>query len=83
MDMSLLVRGTILGFSIAAPVGPIGVLVVRESMTAGRKAGLLTGLRAGVTLVAGFSRAPRRGGSSCPARRAWLVVGSRRHGFAG
>jgi threonine/homoserine/homoserine lactone efflux protein len=46
MDMSLLVRGTILGFSIAAPVGPIGVLVIRESMTAGRKAGLLTGLGA-------------------------------------
>jgi threonine/homoserine/homoserine lactone efflux protein len=46
MDMALLVRGTILGFSIAAPVGPIGVLVIRESMTAGRKAGLLTGLGA-------------------------------------
>ena len=46
MDMSLLVRGTILGFSIAAPVGPIGVLVIRESMTAGRTAGLLTGLGA-------------------------------------
>ena len=46
MDMSLLVRGTILGFSIAAPVGPIGVLVIRESMTAGRRAGLLTGLGA-------------------------------------
>ena len=46
MDMSLLVRGTMLGFSIAAPVGPIGVLVIRESMTAGRKAGLLTGLGA-------------------------------------
>lgn len=46
MDMSLLVRGTILGFSIAAPVGPIGVLVIRESMTTGRRAGLLTGLGA-------------------------------------
>ena len=46
MDMPLLVRGTILGFSIAAPVGPIGVLVIRESMTAGRRAGLLTGLGA-------------------------------------
>ncbi|HKP30154.1 MAG TPA: LysE family transporter [Gemmatimonadales bacterium] len=44
--MSLLERGTILGFSIAAPVGPIGVLVIRESMTAGWKAGLLTGLGA-------------------------------------
>lgn len=46
MDMSLLVRGTILGFSIAAPVGPIGVLVIRESMAVGRRAGLLTGLGA-------------------------------------
>jgi len=46
MDIALLVRGTILGFSIAAPVGPIGVLVIRESMTTGRRAGLLTGLGA-------------------------------------
>jgi threonine/homoserine/homoserine lactone efflux protein len=46
MDAGLLLRGTILGFSIAAPVGPIGVLVIRESMTTGRKAGLLTGLGA-------------------------------------
>ena len=46
MDIGLLVRGTILGFSIAAPVGPIGVLRIRESMTTGRRAGLLTGLGA-------------------------------------
>lgn len=46
MDFGLLVRGTILGFSIAAPVGPIGVLVIRESVSAGPRAGFLTGLGA-------------------------------------
>ena len=48
MDGGLLVRGLLLGFSIAAPVGPIGVLVIRHSMTNGRAAGLMTGLGAAV-----------------------------------
>jgi threonine/homoserine/homoserine lactone efflux protein len=46
MDLSLLARGAVLGFSIAAPVGPIGVLVIRHSITHGRTAGLMTGLGA-------------------------------------
>ena len=48
MDGGLLVRGLLLGFSIAAPVGPIGVLVIRHSMTNGRAAGLMSGLGAAV-----------------------------------
>lgn len=48
MDGVLLVRGLLLGFSIAAPVGPIGVLVIRHSITNGRGAGLMTGLGAAV-----------------------------------
>jgi threonine/homoserine/homoserine lactone efflux protein len=38
--------GLILGFSIAAPVGPIGVLCIRRTLAEGRLAGLLTGLGA-------------------------------------
>lgn len=46
MDVGLLVEGLLIGFSIAAPVGPIGVLVIRRTLTAGRATGLLTGLGA-------------------------------------
>src|SRR3990172_12153858 len=38
--------GLVLGFSIAAPVGPIGVLCIRRTLAQGRLAGLLTGLGA-------------------------------------
>lgn len=33
-----------IGISVAAPVGPIGVLVVQRVIARGRLAGLLTGL---------------------------------------
>ena len=46
MDTSLLVRGLIIGFSIAAPVGPIGVLCINRTLVQGRPAGLLSGLGA-------------------------------------
>ena len=46
MDLNLLIRGIILGFSIAAPVGPIGVLCIRRTITSGFPSGLLTGLGA-------------------------------------
>jgi len=39
-------RGLVLGFSIAAPVGPIGVLCIRRTLAEGRVAGLLSGLGA-------------------------------------
>ncbi len=45
-DLSLLLRGLLIGFSIAAPVGPIGVLCIRRTLAEGRLAGLLTGLGA-------------------------------------
>ena len=59
MDFSLLLRGLIIGFSIAAPVGPIGVLCIRRTLTDGRGAGLLSGLGAATAdalygCVAGF-----------------------------
>jgi len=41
-----LLRGVNLGFSIAAPVGPIGVLCIRRTLAQGRAAGLVSGLGA-------------------------------------
>jgi len=46
MDFSFLLKGLLLGFSIAAPVGPIGVLCIRRTLTGGFLTGLLTGLGA-------------------------------------
>jgi threonine/homoserine/homoserine lactone efflux protein len=43
---NLFVRGLIIGFSIAAPVGPIGVLCIRRTLAEGRAAGLVSGLGA-------------------------------------
>jgi threonine/homoserine/homoserine lactone efflux protein len=41
-----LVKGLAIGFAIAAPVGPIGVLCVRRTFADGRLAGFVTGLGA-------------------------------------
>jgi threonine/homoserine/homoserine lactone efflux protein len=46
LDSSLLLRGLALGFAIAAPVGPIGVLCIHRTLIQGRAAGLLSGLGA-------------------------------------
>jgi threonine/homoserine/homoserine lactone efflux protein len=46
MDTNLFLRGLVIGFSIAAPVGPIGVLCIRRTLADGRLAGLLSGLGA-------------------------------------
>jgi threonine/homoserine/homoserine lactone efflux protein len=59
MDLAYLVRGLVIGFSIAAPVGPIGVLCIRRTLAEGRAAGLLTGLGAATAdgiygFIAGF-----------------------------
>ena len=44
--LPILLRGIAIGFSIAAPVGPIGVLCIRRSLAEGRLAGLISGLGA-------------------------------------
>src|SRR2546423_10957368 len=41
-----MLKGLAIGFSIAAPVGPIGVLCIRRSLSEGRQVGLATGLGA-------------------------------------
>ena len=59
MDISLLLRGLVIGFSIAAPVGPISVLCIRRTLTEGRASGLVSGLGAATAdaiygCIAGF-----------------------------
>ena len=48
MDGSLLLRGLIIGFSIAAPVGPIGVLSIRRTLAEGKVVGFVSGLGAAI-----------------------------------
>lgn len=65
--MELFLQGLILGFSIAAPVGPIGVLCIRRTLAEGRASGFAAGLGAatadaiygsiaafGLTLISGM-----------------------------
>lgn len=67
MDTQFFLRGIILGFSIAAPVGPIGVLCIRRTLAHGRLHGFISGIGAasadaiygsiaafGLTMVANF-----------------------------
>lgn len=44
--MPTLIQGLVIGFSIAAPVGPIGLLCIRCTLTHGRLNGFLCGLGA-------------------------------------
>ncbi len=45
-ELHTLLRGWLLGFAIAAPVGPIGVLCIRRTLSDGRLIGFLSGLGA-------------------------------------
>ena len=67
MSWQLLLRGLVVGLSIAAPVGPIGVRCIRRTLDRGRLPGLVSGLGAasadmvygsisglGLTLISGF-----------------------------
>jgi threonine/homoserine/homoserine lactone efflux protein len=44
--IALFLKAAVIGFSIAAPVGPIGMLCIQRSLRDGFKAGLMTGLGA-------------------------------------
>lgn len=56
MDPLVFLRGLLIGFSIAAPVGPIGVLCTWCTLAHGRLAGFLSGLGAAAA-DAGFGAA--------------------------
>jgi threonine/homoserine/homoserine lactone efflux protein len=46
MDTVFFLKGLIIGFVIAAPVGPIGVLCARRTLMHGRRAGFFSGMGA-------------------------------------
>ncbi len=59
MNITFFLRGLAIGFSIAAPVGPIGVLCIRRTLFDGRASGLVSGLGAATAdaiygCIAGF-----------------------------
>lgn len=59
MEAGVFLKGLILGLSVAAPVGPIGVLCIRRTLAKGRLVGLATGLGAAAAdgmygAIAGF-----------------------------
>jgi len=77
MPLAFAIKGFAIGFAIAAPVGPIGVLCIRRSLAEEKWVGLVTGLGAatadaaygaiaafGLTALSGF----------LVAQRAWLSL---------
>ena len=46
MDLKLLVEGIVIGFAMAVPIGPIGIICIRKTLTEGRMRGLIIGLGA-------------------------------------
>jgi len=57
--LAVFLRGLLIGFSIAAPVGPIGLLCIRRTLADGRTVGFVSGLGAATAdafygAVAGF-----------------------------
>jgi threonine/homoserine/homoserine lactone efflux protein len=59
MDLSFLLRGIMIGFAIAAPVGPIGMLCIHRTLTKGVHSGFASGLGAATAdaiygCIAGF-----------------------------
>jgi threonine/homoserine/homoserine lactone efflux protein len=58
-QLNFFLRGLAIGFSIAAPVGPIGILCIQRTLLKGRSSGLVSGLGAATAdaaygCVAGF-----------------------------
>jgi threonine/homoserine/homoserine lactone efflux protein len=46
MNLIYLLKGLAIGFSLAAPVGPVGVICIRRTLAHGSKRGLIVGLSA-------------------------------------
>lgn len=59
MTIEYFIKGLIIGFSVAAPVGPIGVLTIKRTLSDGRISGFTTGMGAAMAdtvygIIAGF-----------------------------
>ncbi|MFO7447932.1 MAG: LysE family transporter [Ignavibacteriaceae bacterium] len=46
MDINFFIKGLIIGFAMAVPIGPIGIICVRKTLTEGRMHGMVIGLGA-------------------------------------
>ena len=46
IELGFFAKGLLIGFSIAAPVGPIGVLCIQRTLTQGRGSGFISGMGA-------------------------------------
>src|SRR6266567_2140302 len=77
MDLPLFARGSILGFSVAAVVGPIALLCIRRTLTTGFGVGFISGLGA-ATADASYAAVAGFGISAIAAvlvdQRLWLRV---------
>ena len=77
-DLAIFAKGLLIGFSIAAPVGPIGLLTIQRTIERGALAGFATGLGAAAAdavygAVAGFGLAAVSG--FLVAWSGWIRVG--------
>lgn len=55
MEQTIFLKGLLLGFVIAAPTGPIGILCARRVLTHGRRAGFASGMGAAAAdVIYGF-----------------------------
>jgi threonine/homoserine/homoserine lactone efflux protein len=60
MDFEFLLKGLIIGFAVAAPVGPIGILTIKRTLNEGHLSGFITGMGAACAdtlygMIAGLS----------------------------
>jgi len=46
MEMTIFLKGLAIGFAMAVPIGPIGIMCIRKTLTEGHVAGLVIGLGA-------------------------------------
>lgn len=60
MDIFFIIKGILIGISVSAPLGPIGVLCIQRTLNKGFKSGLVSGIGAAsadiiYAIIAGFS----------------------------
>jgi threonine/homoserine/homoserine lactone efflux protein len=60
LDLIFIIKGIIIGISVSAPLGPIGVLCIQRTLNKGFKSGFISGFGAAVAdiiyaVIAGFS----------------------------
>lgn len=46
MELMLFLKGVIIGFAMAVPIGPVGIMCIRKTLTEGRLRGLIIGFGA-------------------------------------